>query len=98
MFYNQTKAAQERMEEMRQLIGMRQSDNVRRPRSAAASSPSGPGISNSVQVDAFTRSLEDMLSDADRGLEQALTSHDTLQIDLSQLTSDLKEVSLATSG
>jgi protein ECT2 len=77
------------MEEMRQLIGKRQTEYTpsSRPHSAAVPNPSGSNISDSV------RSVDDLLSDADKDLARALDNYECLQNGLTELTSEFKQVS-----
>lgn len=93
-FYNQTKAAQERMLEMQQLIRQRKSECPQdRPHSAVVPS-SRSRASDTVRADDFLRSMEELFSDADKELARAITNHDILQTDLRQLRYDFKEVRL----
>jgi hypothetical protein len=88
----QTKAAQERMEEMRQLIGRRQADGTprSRPRSAVFDTPSQSSTQANV-VD-VSRSIETLVSEADRDLSRAVSFQETLRQDIVEMATGLKEV------
>lgn len=81
---------------MRQLIGMRQAaDSPFRRRTTPLNSPqkhkpATPSGSSNSRIQEFTESIETLLGQSDRELKRAITSQDTLQVDLQQLTSDLK--------
>ncbi|KAG0709787.1 hypothetical protein DFH29DRAFT_885797 [Suillus ampliporus] len=86
-----TREAQQRLEEMRQLIGKRQQEGTprSRPRSFALElstpgPPVTPGASN-------VSSLSESVADADKLLASALSSHETLHQNLTQVVSDFKE-------
>lgn len=86
------------MEEMRALIGKRQTADhlpaVRAQRtnifgemtSRVLPAASGGGS------DEFSRKIEDLFSDADKNLVQALSHQETLQTELKTLTTQLREV------
>ncbi|KAL0949366.1 hypothetical protein HGRIS_009435 [Hohenbuehelia grisea] len=87
-----TRAAQERMEEMRRMIGRRQDDlsvstrvfpttPIARAQSPAPSSPIKPA----------TSAIDSLVEDAAAGLEKASTSATALQTKLKQVVSQLKE-------
>jgi hypothetical protein len=82
-----TRAALERFEEMRQLIQQRQGEAPAQPRGRPVT-PVQRG-----QDDARIDGLEKLASDADKDLKRALSNHETLQRDLRQVNTDLKEVS-----
>ena len=86
----QTKAAQERMEEMRNLIGRRQEETPRsRPRTAIFSTPSRTSSETSEEV---SRTIDMLVADADQDLVKAQSNQDTLQNELRRLASEFKEV------
>ena len=86
----QTKAAQDRMEEMRNLIGRRQDDTPRsRTRTAVFSTPSR---ASSEASDEVSRTLDILVADADKGLVKAQSNQDILQNELRRLASEFKEV------
>jgi hypothetical protein len=86
----QTKAAQERMEEMRNLIGRRQEETPRgRTRSAIFTSPSRTSSETSEEV---SRTLDMLVADADQELVKAQSNQDILQNELHRLASEFKEV------
>ncbi|KAG2156207.1 hypothetical protein DEU56DRAFT_766033 [Suillus clintonianus] len=86
-----TREAQQRLDEMRQLIGKRQQEGTprTRPRSFAPElftpgpTPT-PSTSNVSQ-------LNESVADADKLLASALSSHETLHQSLAQVVSDFKE-------
>jgi hypothetical protein len=80
---NKTREAEGRLQEMRQLIGQRQVECT--PRSRMPDSYTS-------QVEAVTRSLEGLLSEACLDLEKTASTHEALQTDLQHLASNLKEV------
>lgn len=90
----QTKAAQERMEEMRQLIGRRQFEGESTPRSRTRSVFDSPtrSITPSNSVLDASRSIDVLVADADRDLAKAASSQQTLQNDLKHVSVGLKEV------
>ncbi|KAG5653030.1 hypothetical protein H0H81_002652 [Sphagnurus paluster] len=91
-----TKAAQERMEEMRQLIGRRQLEGESTPRSRARHIFDTPTRSTTPLLSTATeaaRGIEVLACDADRDLARAVSSQDALQLDLKQMAVELKEKS-----
>ncbi|KAG5716704.1 Rho guanine nucleotide exchange factor gef2 [Termitomyces sp. T112] len=93
-----TKAAQERLDEMRQVIGRRQLEGDGIPRSRPHSMFDTP--SRTPSSDASTtlaadsaRNVETLASEADRSLARAVSNQDVLQLDLKQMSSELKEKS-----
>ncbi|KAF9226615.1 hypothetical protein BS17DRAFT_775896 [Gyrodon lividus] len=88
-----TKEAQQRMQEMRQLIGKRQTEAPgtprSRPRSLVAESPM-PSASEMVNSAVLNR-LEESLMDADQHMAHATSHHETLQNDFEQFMHDIKE-------
>ncbi|KZV72156.1 hypothetical protein PENSPDRAFT_371983 [Peniophora sp. CONT] len=90
----QNKAALDRMEEMRQLIGKRGviEPTAPRPRPMSYATPQTPTVSRSLsQSDGLVRSIEEAASDADKALLRASSSQDALGTDLEELVADLKE-------
>ncbi|KAG1752636.1 uncharacterized protein EDB91DRAFT_1103601 [Suillus paluster] len=86
-----TREAQQRLEEMRQLIGKRQQEGTprSRPRSFAleVSTPGPPATPSASTVSLLGESV----ADADKFLASALSSHETLHQSLTQVVSDFKE-------
>ncbi|CAA7260055.1 unnamed protein product [Cyclocybe aegerita] len=88
-----TKAAQERMEEMRNLLKHRQAgDGTPRNRPRAGSlfdtpTRTPPG----TDVASFTRSIGILVTEADKDLVKAQASQDALQKDLARLAAEFKE-------
>ncbi|KAG6833910.1 hypothetical protein H0H87_007921 [Tephrocybe sp. NHM501043] len=93
-----TKAAQERLEEMRQLIGRRQVEGEFTPRSRPRSlfetpSKSLPPMgtpSTSALADS-ARTVESLVTEADKNLACAVANQDALQLDIKQISVDLRE-------
>ncbi|KXN89579.1 Rho guanine nucleotide exchange factor gef2 [Leucoagaricus sp. SymC.cos] len=86
-----TKEAQARMEEMRALIGKRQTaDGVSgaRTRTSIFDAPKTLPSSGS---DEFSRRLDDLISDVDKNLVQALSHQEALQNELKTLNSEFRE-------
>lgn len=75
------------MEEMRQQIGKRQGEIT--PRQMRGRATDAPQIENLVC------SLEELVSEADRDLTRATSSHEVLQTDLQHMVVDFQEVFLA---
>lgn len=87
------------MEEMRALIGRRQTADVApvaRPQRASIFDAPRP-LSSSGGSDEFSRKLEDLISDVDKNLVQALSHQEIMQNELKALTGQFREVS-CTSG
>ncbi|KAF8557012.1 hypothetical protein OG21DRAFT_1596146 [Imleria badia] len=88
-----TKEAQQRMEEMRQLINKRQTEGpttpLNRPRSFIGESnmPKAAEIVNSAVL---TR-LEESLADADQSMARGILHHETLRGDFEQFMLEIKE-------
>jgi hypothetical protein len=80
------------MEEMRQLIGRRQLDGTprSRPRSTVFDPPSQS--TNNANVADVTRSIEALVSEAERDLSKAVSCQETLQKDIVEVAAGLKEV------
>lgn len=80
------------MEEMRALIGRRQAGEltpVARTRSSIFDAPRSLPSSGSDEV---SRKLEDLISDADKNLLQALSRQEALQDELKNLATQFREV------
>ncbi|KAI0065897.1 hypothetical protein BV25DRAFT_1821601 [Artomyces pyxidatus] len=77
-----TKAAQERLDEMRQLIGKRAGEGTPRARARSFAEPS---------ADDALRLIEEAATDADRALLRAAAAQDALGADLARLAADLSE-------
>ncbi|KAG1840091.1 hypothetical protein DFJ58DRAFT_811218 [Suillus subalutaceus] len=86
-----TKEAQQRLDEMRQLISKRQQEGTprNRPRSFVTelSTPGPPAILGTSNISL----LSEPVADADKLLASALSSHETLHQSLTQVVSDFKE-------
>ncbi|KAF8505702.1 hypothetical protein F5888DRAFT_1604130 [Russula emetica] len=85
-----SKAAQERMEEMRQLINKRSGEVAPRTyhggqREAATAGGDGDRTTE------FLKSIEESVSEADKSLVRAAASQEALSINISLLAADLKE-------
>ncbi|KAF8812237.1 hypothetical protein BYT27DRAFT_7182669 [Phlegmacium glaucopus] len=84
-----TRAAQERMEEMRNLIGRRQEDTPRsRTRTAVFATPSRAPSETSEEA---SRAIDMLVADADKDLVKAQSNQDILQNELRRLASEFKE-------
>ncbi|KAF8484833.1 hypothetical protein DFH94DRAFT_716365 [Russula ochroleuca] len=85
------KAAQERMEEMRQLISKRSGEaappwsQYRGQREAAIA---GSDVGRTIE---FLKSIEDAVSEADKSLVRAASNQEALSINIGLLAADLKE-------
>ncbi|KAG6903484.1 hypothetical protein C0995_005507 [Termitomyces sp. Mi166 len=93
-----TKAAQERLEEMRQVIGRRQLEGDVIPRSRPHSvfdTPSRTHPSSGTPTIAAdpARSVETLVSEVDKNLARAVSNQDALQLDIKQMSTELKEKS-----
>ena len=88
----QTKAAQERMEEMRQLISKRGGEAEKRPQLRVSKEVvgAGPDIGRAGEC---LRSIDDAVSEADKSLLRAASNQEALTVDLGLVAADLKEVS-----
>ena len=91
------KAAQERMEEMRHLIGKRNEPSTpkSRPFSMVTASPQTPNLSSassSSKLEEITRLIDEAASGADSSLSRACMNQEALGVDLVALAADLKEV------
>ena len=94
--YPQTKEAQQRMEEMRQLLGQR--DNTPRShlrsvalRATQSMDAGGPGRAN-MDTSIVGRSIENMTNELDDTLSRAARSTDAMQEDIDELQASLQEV------
>lgn len=89
----QTREAQDRMNEMRQLIGKRL-DGEMTPRGRAGTLPSSSTQrpADTHAADKTASSLQEIVSEADEHLARATSNYDKLQGGLDLLVSDLKEV------
>ncbi|RDB22757.1 hypothetical protein Hypma_010026 [Hypsizygus marmoreus] len=87
-----TKAAQERMEEMRLLIGRRQLEGEGTPRTRARSVFDTPTRSTTpANIGDASRSIEMLASEAEKDLARAVSNQEALQHDLKQVSVELKE-------
>ncbi|KAF8969440.1 hypothetical protein BDZ97DRAFT_1902547 [Flammula alnicola] len=87
-----TKAAQERLEEMRNLIGRRQGEGT--PRTRPRSGTLDNTLSrNSAMADAgnFVRTVDTFAIEADKDLASAQASQETLQTELVRLAAEFRE-------
>lgn len=86
-----TKEAQQRLDEMRQLIGKRQQEGTSRsrPRSFVTelSTPGPPATLGTSNISLLNESV----ADADKLLASALSSHETLHQSITQVVSDFKQ-------
>lgn len=86
-----TKEAQQRLDEMRQLIGKRQQEGTSRsrPRSFVTelSTPGPPATLGTSNISLLNESV----ADADKLLASALLSHETLHQSITQVVSDFKQ-------
>lgn len=90
----QTKAAQERLEEMRALIGRRQVESAAprtRPRSGTLDGLSSRPTATS-DVTNLIKTIEVLASEADTDLASAQSRQETLQAELAKLANEFKEV------
>ncbi|KAN0131381.1 hypothetical protein V8E53_010758 [Lactarius tabidus] len=85
-----TKAAQERMEEMRQLIGKRGGEAEKRPQPRGSKEVIGTGT-DTTRAGECLRSIEDAASEADKSLLRAASNQEALAVDLGLVAADLKE-------
>ncbi|KAI0304176.1 hypothetical protein BC826DRAFT_215583 [Russula brevipes] len=85
-----TKAAQERMEEMRQLISKRSGELTPRSQHRGPKEPATAG-SDATRTEDFLRCIDDAISDADKNLVRAASSQEALSVDVGLLVADLKE-------
>ncbi|KAF8272500.1 hypothetical protein EI94DRAFT_1718171 [Lactarius quietus] len=85
-----TKAAQERMEEMRQLINKRGGEVEKRPQLRGSKEVVGAGT-DTGRAGECLRSIEDAASEADKSLLRAASNQEALTVDLGLVAADLKE-------
>jgi len=85
-----TRAAQERMEEMRQLISKRSGEMTPRSQFRAPKEAASMGC-DAMRTGDFLRSIEEAVSEADKSLVRAASSQEALAIDVGLLATDLKE-------
>ncbi|KAI9466944.1 hypothetical protein BJY52DRAFT_1347724 [Lactarius psammicola] len=85
-----TKAAQERMEEMRQLISKRGGEAAQRPLSRGPKEVVGAGT-DTGRAGECLRSIEDAASEADKSLLRAASNQEALAVDLGLVAADLRE-------
>jgi len=93
----QTKEARARMEEMRALIGKRQTADLLPAVRAQRTNIFGETTSRVLPAasggsDEFARKMEDLISDVDKNLVQALSHQEILQNELKTLSTQLREV------
>ncbi|KAJ3989615.1 hypothetical protein F5890DRAFT_1400587 [Lentinula detonsa] len=96
-----TKAAQERLEEMRSLISQRAGESTPRSHRTTAmssgtplrqhSSVDSPGIFNTPSQSTSTSALDRLVAEADDSLAQAVGNHEAMQTSLGKLSSAFKE-------
>ncbi|KAF9481824.1 hypothetical protein BDN70DRAFT_875770 [Pholiota conissans] len=86
-----TRAAQERLEEMRNLIGRRQGEGTprTRPRSGTLDNPARPPSMSDANI--FIRTIDNLVNEVDRDLSSAQETAQTLQTELSKMTSQFRE-------
>ncbi|KAI0050211.1 hypothetical protein FA95DRAFT_662337 [Auriscalpium vulgare] len=85
-----TRAAQDRLEEMRQLIGKRNGEVT--PRSRTRSAVDTPPLGHDKpRPDEAVQLVEESASEADKALLRAASTQDALGVDLALLAADLKE-------
>jgi hypothetical protein len=80
------------MEEMRALISRRQTGEVSSVARARTNIFDAPRTQPTSGSDEITRKLEDLISDADMNLAQALSHQNMLQDELKSLTAHYREV------
>ncbi|KAI9507546.1 hypothetical protein F5148DRAFT_1307723 [Russula earlei] len=85
-----SKAAQERMEEMRQLISKRGGEATPRSQHRGQKEAATAG-SDAGRTAELLRSIEDAASEADRSLIRAASSQEALSVNIGLLAADLKE-------
>ncbi|KAF9569107.1 hypothetical protein CPC08DRAFT_289376 [Agrocybe pediades] len=86
-----TKAAQERLEEMRNLIGRRQGEGVprTRPRSGTLDTPVRPSAAN--EAASVIKTVEVLAAEADNELASAQSSQQALEARVARLAAEFKE-------
>ncbi|KAF8076555.1 hypothetical protein FPV67DRAFT_1618362 [Lyophyllum atratum] len=89
-----TRAAQERMEEMRHLIGRRQLEGETTSRTRARSVFDGPTpAASSANMTHTARAIEALVFEADKNLGRAVSNQDAFRNGLKQMSVDLKQKS-----
>ncbi|KAF8204714.1 RhoGEF domain-containing protein [Pholiota molesta] len=85
-----TKAAQERLEEMRNLIGRRQGEGTprTRPRSGTLDNPRQPAL---PETNNFIRIVDNLINEVDQDLSNAQDSTEALQTELAKLASQFRD-------
>jgi hypothetical protein len=91
--FQQSRAAQERMEEMRQVIGRRQGEYTPRSRPRSTIDINRTPTIDKSQVDRAAQVVDDLVLEADNGLVQAVSHQDKMQEGLRKLIADYREVS-----
>lgn len=86
-----TREAQQRMDEMRQLISRRQVDGPTTPHNRPRSFIGELNGSEMVNLTVLGR-IEESLADADQSMVRAVSHHETLRNDLEQFILEIKEV------
>jgi cytochrome oxidase Cu insertion factor (SCO1/SenC/PrrC family) len=93
--FAQSREAQARMDEMRQLIGKRYGPTTpRTPQRNTVETPKRTSTAEYSPFDDFAHSIEDYVFDADGNLAKALAAQDELQADVKAISASLKEVRL----
>lgn len=85
------------MDEMRQLIGKRyvgDTTPITPQRHSMIETPKWAPTKDTLQMEEFARTVEDYIFDADGDLAKAVSTQDTLQVEIRLLADSLKEVSL----
>ncbi|KAF9464393.1 hypothetical protein BDZ94DRAFT_1161981 [Collybia nuda] len=88
-----TKAALERMEEMRQLIGRRQGEGTPRSRPFSTAVDTPTRNATSINISDLSRTIDTLVSDTDKNLSRATSNQEALQRDFKQVATQLKEKS-----
>lgn len=89
-----TRAAQERMEEMRNLIGKRNGEIIPRARNRSRSFADVPGPPPSLEkarTGDLMKLIDEATSEADESLARAFSNQEALELDLQRLVADLQE-------
>ncbi|KAK2466062.1 hypothetical protein APHAL10511_001704 [Amanita phalloides] len=84
-----TRAAQERMEEMRQVIGRRQGDYAPRTRPRSVFEPT-PALDKS-HADKVAQVVDDLVTETDNNLHRAMSHQENLQDSLRKIVADFRE-------
>lgn len=93
----QTKEAQNRMEEMRQLIGKRLGEGTPRSRAqsileSSSSSSFSRSSDTSSKVEQISGSIDELVTEADYYLSQAVKNQPLIESDVQSMAAQLKEV------